>query len=389
MRSYHQQETFYDNFGQYLVSEADIFGFHNTSSKKIMMKNPVRASFARIIVALPIAALLILGISAATAQPRGQCHRILQTACEDTKRHAIQPCGEKHALYFGAIEHPQLRGRTNRIASDGKQRENRKFNRNARSSNKQISKTLSFGKSQKQKVDLYLQQSSTDAPLIVFVHGGAWRVGDRSHVQSKPAFFNRLGYAFASTGYRLYPEVEVEQQARDIAAAITILRKNADGLNYDGNNIILIGHSAGAHLAALLGTNPKYLGRNFAAVKGVILLDGASYDIPAKLTENGQSKRLHRFFEKIFSKNPERQRALSPTTYSKSPNVPYWLAIYDSGRRASEMQSKKLISLLKSAGARTMIRGISDTNHRELNQELGTGKLSIDTTIATFLKQIG
>ena len=90
------------------------------------------------------------------------------------------------------------------------------------------------------------------------------------------------GWAFASANYRLVPQATVEQQAADVASAIAWLRANAAKEGLDPDRIVLMGHSAGAHLVALVGTDPHYLkaaGVPMGAVKGVVLLDGAGYDV--------------------------------------------------------------------------------------------------------------
>ena len=80
---------------------------------------------------------------------------------------------------------------------------------------------LAYGTDPKQKLDLMLPAVATRAPLILFVHGGGWSIGDkRAGAGGKAAHFTAQGWAFASANYRLVPQVTVEQQAADIAAAI-------------------------------------------------------------------------------------------------------------------------------------------------------------------------
>ena len=80
------------------------------------------------------------------------------------------------------------------------------------------------------------------------------------------------------------------QQAEDVAAAIARLVREADQLDIDPGRIILSGHSAGAHLAALVGTDPRYLGAHrlpISILDGVVLLDGAGYDVPRQMQRGG------------------------------------------------------------------------------------------------------
>ena len=94
----------------------------------------------------------------------------------------------------------------------------------------------------------------------MFVHGGGWSIGDkRTGAGVKAAHFTAQGWAFASVNYRLVPGATVEQQANDIASAIAFARIHAAENGLDPDRIVVMGHSAGAHLAALVGTDPRYL----------------------------------------------------------------------------------------------------------------------------------
>jgi acetyl esterase/lipase len=130
--------------------------------------------------------------------------------------------------------------------------------------------TLSFGGDQHQAVDFYAAPNpGADVPLVLFIHGGGWRIGTRGYVQDKPEFFNGLGYAFASTGYRLVPDGTVEEQAADIASAVALLRRRARALGFDGDRIVLVGHSAGAHLAALAATLARLRASSCSMARGM------------------------------------------------------------------------------------------------------------------------
>src|SRR4029450_12833743 len=143
-----------------------------------------------------------------------------------------------------------------------------------------------YGTDPKQRLGLGKPASIAKAPVLLFIHGGGWSIGDKAHAApDKARWANSKGWAFASANYRLVPQATVEQQAADVASAIAWLRANAAREGLDPNRIVLMGHSAGAHLVALVGTDPHYLkaaGVPMGAVKGVVLLDGAGYDVPAQ-----------------------------------------------------------------------------------------------------------
>ncbi|MDN3645983.1 alpha/beta hydrolase [Pontixanthobacter aestiaquae] len=250
---------------------------------------------------------------------------------------------------------------------------------------------VTFGDDPRQAIDFYRPMASagtTDAPpaLILFVHGGGWQMGDRARANhAKPSHFQQTGYAYASTGYRLVPNVKVEDQAADIAAAVAKLRADAPELGFDPNRIILMGHSAGAHLAALVATDPTYLGDDLAAIKGVILLDGAGYDAVSTLETAGPLTK--RIYEPAFSADPARQAALSPATYVGAPDVSDWLILHVADRARAKAQSEMFAAKLRKAGANAEAVAIPNTDHRRMNTELGTDNLATEKVDA-FIAQL-
>lgn len=133
--------------------------------------------------------------------------------------------------------------------------------------------TLAYGSDSLQSLDLWVPQGTGPAPLVLFVHGGGWKRGSKDNAMSRalPAHLLEQGYAFASIDYRLVPRHTVEEQARDVAAALAHLLKRAESLGIDRSRVVLTGHSAGAHLVALVGTDEQYLraeGLSFADIRG-------------------------------------------------------------------------------------------------------------------------
>jgi acetyl esterase/lipase len=100
-------------------------------------------------------------------------------------------------------------------------------------------------------LDLYMPAGVDDAPLIVWVHGGAWRFGSRKSVNAIDLVDS--GFAIASIGFRLSPVAPFPAQVHDIKGAIRFLRAHAHEYGYDADRIAVSGASSGAHLAALVG----------------------------------------------------------------------------------------------------------------------------------------
>ena len=188
-----------------------------------------------------------------------------------------------------------------------------------------------------QKLDLYLpaMKKPCDAlPVVVWVHGGGWRRGDKKAVQDKATFFNGLGYAFASINYRLSdPPSDPNRPVfpahpQDVGAAIAYLQAKHPNLPIDGKRIALLGHSAGGHLVALVATDPTYIddaGGDASAVKCVIANDSEGYDVVARAAQGGIVQRL---YDNAFGTDPAVQREASPINHVKDrKQLPDWLII--------------------------------------------------------------
>jgi arylformamidase len=246
---------------------------------------------------------------------------------------------------------------------------------------------LSFGADALQKLDLWPSSKSGRAALIVFIHGGGWSIGDkRTGIGEKDRHFTANGYAFASVNYRLVPQVTPAEQAQDVAAALALLRTQP---GIDPDRIVLMGHSAGAHLAALVGTDPSYFaaaGVPMASVRGVILLDGAGYDVAKQM--QSPANIVSGMYKAAFTTDPKRQAELSPTLHAAAPNAAYWLIINDADRRNSQSQSDTLAAALTKAGSRADRMPIANTSHTALNRNVGVAGDAETARIDAFIAEV-
>lgn len=234
---------------------------------------------------------------------------------------------------------------------------------------------VAYGAAQLQKLDFY-RGAKADAPLVVFIHGGGWNRGDKGNATGaeKIAHFTGRGFAFASVNYRLVPGATVEQQAQDVADALGYLVQHARELGFDPGRLVVMGHSAGAHLAALIATDPAYLrkaGWGLDRIAGVVLLDGAAYDVPAQMAEGPRI--MGNTYAAAFGSDPARQRALSPTLQAASPNARDFLILHVR-REDGARQSEALGRALEAAGARVTVQGLEGRGlrgHMQINRALG------------------
>lgn len=251
---------------------------------------------------------------------------------------------------------------------------------------------LSYGKDPLQKLD-YWKPMKAGSPLVIFVHGGGWKRGDKRNAtgEEKPGHYLQQGYGFASINYRLVPAATVEQQAQDVANAIAHLIGRAESLGFDATRVVLMGHSAGAHLSALVGTDMKYLKQaelGPKSLRGVIPLDGACYDVPRQIAQGGDF--MHDTYEQAFGTEKERQLALSPTAQAAAPNAPAFLILHVQ-RVDGTAQSRALGEALQKAGTPVEVRGFDGVGlrgHAEINRRLGDPAYAATPVVDEWLERV-
>lgn len=251
-----------------------------------------------------------------------------------------------------------------------------------------------YGLDALQKLDFWpAAPAARPAPLVLFVHGGGWKLGDKRSAtgMQKVEHFTREGFAFASMNYRLVPEATVEQQVADVAAAVAWLRGHAARLGIDASRIVLMGHSAGAHLVALVGTDPQYLaaaGLSLSDLRGVVALDGACYDIPRQLASAGRF--IRGTYLQAFGTEPARQRALSPALQTLKPGTPPFL-IAHVDRADGKAQSEVLAQALSLAGIPAEVidaEGTGLIGHMEINRLLGRADYPATAVVDAWLRKL-
>jgi acetyl esterase/lipase len=230
---------------------------------------------------------------------------------------------------------------------------------------------IAYGADPRQRLD-FTPGTGRRAPLFIFIHGGGWTFGDKRMAGHMAAHFHGLGYAFASLNYRLVPDADPAQQAEDVAAAVARLVRDADRLGIDPDRIILSGHSAGAHLAALVGTDPRYLGAHrlpISTLRGIVLFDGAGYDVPVQMARGGPF--LRRLYARAFGDEPAFQARVSPTLQAAAPNAGRFLILHIASRPDdSGAQSRRLAEALRAAGTPAEVVSV-DNSHAEIFRNFG------------------
>ena len=187
-------------------------------------------------------------------------------------------------------------------------------------------------------LDVYSPPGAKDRPVVFWIHGGGWQAGDKSSVQVKPRAFTDRGFVFVSTNYRLLPHVEMETIVRDIAGSIRWVHDHIAEYGGDPRRLLVMGHSAGAQLAALVCIDDRYLkaeGLSLAIIKGCVPVDGDTYDVPAIIETAETRRRVHGLpratygHREKFGNDPAKHRDFSAVTHvARDKGIPPFLIMH-------------------------------------------------------------
>lgn len=236
-------------------------------------------------------------------------------------------------------------------------------------------------KIERQTLDIYAPAEGRDHPVVFWIHGGGWQTGDKTSIQKKPQAFVDRGFVFVSTNYRLLPNVEMETIFRDVAKSLGWVYKHIAEYGGDPRRIFVMGHSAGAQLAALVSIDDRYLkaeGVPFSVLKGCVPVDGDTYDVPAIIETAETRRRVHgqpqaKFgHREKFGNDPAKHRDFSAVTHvAKDKDIPPFLILYVADHPDNTAQAQRLGAVLKEAGIPVTLFGGQETNHNRLNDNLG------------------
>ena len=243
-------------------------------------------------------------------------------------------------------------------------------------------------------LDVYYTSDLTNKkPIIVYVHGGGWSIGDKTNqLDNKIDLFKSLNYILVSVNYRLSPfPFDVSNPNRikyplhniDIADALNWVYNNIDQYGGNKNKIALMGHSAGAHLVALTGTNKHFLeevGLSLNTIKGVAVIDTKGYDIIEQVT-NGTNQEM---YMNAFGIEVDQNRDASPIfNVENSGSYPkFFIAKRGSSQRIE--YADEFINTLQINGVSVSQVNGSIYDHAGINNAIGEAN---ETLITDSLKQ--
>jgi acetyl esterase/lipase len=250
--------------------------------------------------------------------------------------------------------------------------------------NVQVWRERAYGGDPAQRYDVYAPRGATHAPTLFLVHGGGWKRGDKGAanlVAAKVEHWTAQGYVVISANYRMLPAADPLRQARDVAAAVAAAQRESTQWGGDADRFVLMGHSAGAHLSALLAASPDLLAQaNARPVRGAVLLDSAMLD-----TARFMAAPHPRLYDEAFGDDPAYWRAASPDAQLVAPGVPL-LAVCSARRRDSCAQARDFVAHANRLGRRAQASPQA-LSHGEINAELGRPS-AYTATVDHFLRSL-
>jgi acetyl esterase/lipase len=251
----------------------------------------------------------------------------------------------------------------------------------------------------RQVLDVYSPpKKANNLPVVFWIHGGGWQTGDKKSVQLKPKVFVDKGFVFVSTNYRLLPSVDMGTIVRDVAKAIRWVHDHIAEYGGDPKQIVVMGHSAGAQLAALICTDDRYLkaeGLSLAIIKGCVPVDGDTFDVPAIIETAETRRRVHGLpqakygHREKFGNDAAKHRDFSAVTHvAKGKGLPPFLILHVAEHPDTSAQAQRLGNVLKKAGVPVTVFGARETTHSKINANLGLPDDPATKALFEFLGKI-
>lgn len=207
-------------------------------------------------------------------------------------------------------------------------------------------------------LDLHLPEGVKNPPLVMAIHGGGWKGGNRKN--SKLTWLAKHGYAVASIEYRMSHEAVFPAQIHDCKGALRWLRAHQDEYGYDASKVVVVGQSAGGHLACLMGTSSGIESLEgttagcpdqSSAVQGVINYFGPvdfilRAESQPKITDQPGGL-VYQLLGGSVSANPELARMASPVTYCDPGDPPILILHGDQDKQVLPDQSERLLEVCR------------------------------------------
>ncbi len=250
---------------------------------------------------------------------------------------------------------------------------------------------------ERQVLDVYAPAGAKNLPVVFWIHGGGWQTGDKGMVALKPKAFMDAGFVFVSINHRLLPTVDMRAITRDVASALGWVHKTIATYGGDPARLLVMGHSSGGQLAALMCTDDRYAkaeGLSLAAIKGCVPVDADTFDIPAIIEMAETRARVHHLplptygHRQKFGDDPAKHRDFSAVTHVASgKGIPPFLILHIGGNPDTGAQARRLASALEQTGISAKVVVGRESTHASINDNLGKADDPVTKELFAFVAE--
>ena len=234
---------------------------------------------------------------------------------------------------------------------------------------------------ERQVLDVHAPAGAKNLPVVFWIHGGGWQTGDKTMVALKPKAFMDAGFVFVSINHRLLPTVDMGAITRDVASALGWVHKNIAAHGGDPARVLVMGHSSGGQLAALMCTDDRYAkaeGFALTMIKGCVPVDADTFDIPAIIEVAETRARVHHLplptygHRQKFGNDPAKHRDFSAVTHvARDKGIPPFLILHIAGHPDTGAQARRMAAVLGAAGISVKVVAGREATHTSINENLG------------------
>jgi len=251
--------------------------------------------------------------------------------------------------------------------------------------------------SERQVLDVHAPAGAKNLPVVFWIHGGGWQTGDKTMVALKPKAFTEAGFVFVTISHRLLPTVEMGALTRDVASALGWVHKNIAAHGGDPNRLLVMGHSSGGQLAALMCTDDRYAkaeGYSLTMIKGCVPVDADTFDIPAIIEVAETRARAHQLplptygHRQKFGNDPAKHRDFSPVTHvARDKGIPPFLILHIAGHPDTTAQARRMANVLEAAGIPVKVVAGRETTHASINDNIGVAGDPVTKELFAFVAE--
>ncbi|KPJ55944.1 MAG: hypothetical protein AMS16_03300 [Planctomycetes bacterium DG_58] len=231
----------------------------------------------------------------------------------------------------------------------------------------------------KHRLDIYQPVGKKNATVLFYVHGGAWQFGSKSFRANIGKTFAGQGILTVSINYRLSPPVKHPGHVRDVVRAFDWVKRNIHRYGGNPDDLFICGHSAGAHLVALVALNEKYLaevGRTSDEITGVIPVSGV-YRV------GGTSL----IFKRVFDPDPETLIDASPALHVDDRQPPFLIIYAEHDLPGLDILAIGLERQLSEHNSPAQLLRVENRTHRTITLRIGAKHDPTTEAILNFISK--